>query len=128
MKLARFQIVYNCNGMSGKDKPGWNDPEARRMRWLRAAEGYPDAQAVFARKIGMSATQLSNFERGDRRVPRDAALRILQRVPGFDLIWLWTGDKRGLSHDLRRRIEAVMEAEMAEQEQADSPATSRNAS
>jgi hypothetical protein len=27
-------------------------------------------------------------------------------IPGFDPIWLWEGDKRGLAFDLRQRIEA----------------------
>jgi len=49
---------------------------------------------------------VSQFETGARKVPLDKALQLRKSIPGFDPIWLWEGDKRGLSFDLRQRIEA----------------------
>jgi hypothetical protein len=36
----------------------------------------------------------------------DKALQLRSKIPGFDPLWLWEGDKRGLSFDLRQRVEA----------------------
>ena len=79
-------------------------PEARRMLALRYAEGYNKNAAGWAAHIGVTASQLSNFENGSRRVPRDVAMRIKARVPGFISDWLWTGDEAGLSVELRNRL------------------------
>jgi RNA polymerase sigma factor (sigma-70 family) len=49
---------------------------------------------------------MSMFETGRRRVPTDKALQLRDQIPGFDPMWLWTGDQRGLSFDLRQRIDA----------------------
>lgn len=48
---------------------------------------------------------MSQFETGMRRVPTDKVIQLRTAVPGFDPVWLWDGDKRGLSYDLRKRIE-----------------------
>lgn len=98
------------------------------MRLLRRAEGFAESAQAFAKHVGWSPTQLSNYESGDRRVPRDAALQLLKRVPGFDLAWLWTGEERGLSFDLRRRIEEARAAEAAENGNNHSVPPRRNAS
>lgn len=89
--------------------------EAHRMRLLRRAEGYAENAPGFAKRFGWTVTKLYNYESGFRRVPRDAALQILRVTPGFDLVWLWTGEERGLSFDLRRRIEEARLAEAVEQ-------------
>jgi transcriptional regulator with XRE-family HTH domain len=92
---------------SGKD-----DPEGRRFRLLRQAEGYESGMA-FANYLGWSQSMVSQYETGQRRITRDGALQLLKKVPGFDPVWLWTGDKKNLSFDLRKRIEAV-EGQQAE--------------
>jgi hypothetical protein len=45
----------------------------------------------------------------------DKALQLRAKIPGFDPIWLWEGDKRGLSFDLRQRIDAEEVKETAAQ-------------
>jgi hypothetical protein len=89
--------------------------EARRMRLLRRAEGYANNAPGFAKRFGWTVTKLYNYESGFRRVTRDVALQMLKVTPGFDPIWLWTGEERGLSFDLRRRIEEARLAEAIEQ-------------
>ena len=79
--------------------------QGRRLRLLRQAERVSTAVA-FAAHIGWPQSGMSQFESGKRRVPMDKALQLRSKIPGFDPLWLWEGDKRGLSYDLRTRIEA----------------------
>jgi hypothetical protein len=44
------------------------------------------------------------YETGTRRVTRDGALTLYKKIPGFDPLWLWTGDERNLTLDLRQRL------------------------
>lgn len=79
--------------------------QGRRLRWLRQAERITTGSA-FAAKVGWPQSGYSQFETGKRRVPLDKALQLAQKIPGFDPTWLWNGDKKGLSFDLRQRIDA----------------------
>ena len=79
--------------------------QGRRLRWLRQAERIPTGTA-FAAKVGWPQSGYSMFETGKRRVPADKAIQLVLKIPGFDPLWLWEGDKKGLSFDLRTRIEA----------------------
>lgn len=93
--------------MSENEPNNHDSPEAKRLRTLRKAEGFADSASRWAHYLGWTDTALSNYETGFRRVPRDAALQLYRKVPGFDPLWLWTGEKRGLGFDLRMRIETV---------------------
>lgn len=73
---------------------------------MRLAERIPSG-SDFARRVGWPQSSVSQFETGVRRVPRDKVLQLAQRVSGFSPMWLWEGDKSGLSFDLRKRIEEV---------------------
>lgn len=88
--------------------------QGRRLRWLRQAERISTASA-FAQKLGWPQSAMSQFETGQRRLPADRALQLRAKIPGFDPLWLWEGEKRGLSFDLRQRIEAE-EAKEAERD------------
>lgn len=83
--------------------PFWE--QGRRLRLLRLAERIATGSA-FAKYVGWQQSGYSMFETGQRQVPRDKAIQLKAKIPGFDPIWLWEGDKRGLSFDLRQRIEA----------------------
>jgi hypothetical protein len=105
--------------MSKKHIDPHDDPEAVRMRLLRHAEGYGEDRARWAAYLGLTYQAVSNYEIGQRRVPRDVALTLYQKIPGFNPIWLWTGEEQHLAFDLRQRIraaqvEAVARAERAE--------------
>lgn len=92
----------------GKDQnPNWDDPEARRLRQLRRAEGFGNAQAAFAKKLGWSQSEISMYESGDRRVPRGKVLEMHKKIPGFAPLWFTEDRREGLSFDLRRRIEEI---------------------
>lgn len=88
--------------------------QGRRLRWLRQAEGIATA-TLFASQVGWPQSGMSQFETGQRQVPRPKAMQLRAKIPGFDPVWLWDGDKRGLSFDLRRRIEAEEAKEMVPQ-------------
>jgi hypothetical protein len=102
--------------MSENDTDPKNQPEAKRIRALRRAEGYGDNASRWAHYLGWTDTALSNYETGFRRVPRDAALKLYQKVPGFDPLWLWTGEERGLSLHLRDRLRKALADEEEEAE------------
>lgn len=73
-----------------------------------------DTASAFAARVGWPQSGVSQFETGKRRVPMDKAMQLRKAVPGFDPIWLWDGDKRGLSFDLLQRIEAEEAKEVAD--------------
>lgn len=110
-ELDERQFVLQIAGMAEEPKhPYWD--QGRRLRWLRQAERIETASA-FAVYVGWPQSGVSQFETGKRRVPMDKALQLRKKIPGFDPLWLWEGDKRGLSFDLRRRIDAEEAKEMA---------------
>lgn len=78
--------------------------QGRRLRLLRQAEGIRSGTA-FAARLGWGQPGYSQFETGKRQVPANKVRELRSKIPGFDPVWLWDGDKRGLSFDLRRRIE-----------------------
>ncbi len=102
-ELDGSQNVYKIGAMSGAKRPPFAE-DGRRFRLLRQAEGFKSASA-FAQKLNWPQSGVSQFETGQRRVPADKALQLRKMIPGFDPLWLWEGDKKGLSFDLRRRIE-----------------------
>lgn len=88
--------------MHTKETGGRESPGARRLRLLRMAEG-GDNSSTWAKRMGMTLPQLSNYENG---VPlsRNAAITMVKRVPGLTTDWLFLGREEGLSVDLRRRL------------------------
>jgi transcriptional regulator with XRE-family HTH domain len=91
--------------MHTKESGGRASPGALRLRLLRKAEG-GDNSSTWARRMGMTLPQLSNYENG---VPlsRNAAIEMVKRIPGLTMDWLFMGRDGGLSVDLRRRLEAA---------------------
>ena len=81
---------------------GRDDAIAKRLRLLRIAEG-EDSSGAWARRMGMSGPQYSNYENG---IPlsRNAAITLATRVPGLTTDWLFMGREEGLSVDLCRRL------------------------
>lgn len=98
----------------GRDEDAPHFEQGRRLRWLRQAERISTGSA-FAAKVGWAQSGYSQFETGKRRVPMDKALQLARSIPGFDPLWLWEGEKRGLGFDLRQRIEAEEAKENAGQ-------------
>ncbi len=88
---------------------GRNSPGARRLRWLRDAEGAKNS-TEWARRIGWSLPQLSNYENGVR-LSLDAAITLRGKVAGLTIDWLFLGAEGGLSVDLAQRLRAVQEEE-----------------
>jgi hypothetical protein len=92
---------------------------------LRKAEGDPKP-VVWARRVGWSISQLSNYESG---VPlsKNAAIGLAVLIPGLTTDWLFLGREQGLSVDLLQRLKAA-EQELAKEEGWDSldPSPHRN--
>ena len=104
MEFERSPNVIKIRPMTGEPEFPFAD-QGKRLRWLRQAEGFGN-QSVFAAHMNWRQSAVSQFETGKRRVPLEKGLQLATRIVGFDPQWLWTGDKRGLAFDLRRRIEA----------------------
>lgn len=85
-----------------KETGGKNSGTAKRLRQLRRAEGFTMASA-FADKIGITASRLSNFEAG-MPLSIDAAKKIVAKVPGMSLDWLYFGREDALPLALRQRL------------------------
>jgi transcriptional regulator with XRE-family HTH domain len=88
--------------MHTKDPEGRNSPTAKRLRALRKAEG-GDNSTAWAKRMGMSLPQLSNFE-GGVPLARNPAINMAKRIPGLTTDWLFLGREEGLPVDLRRRL------------------------
>lgn len=103
-KLDQAPIVLQNWGMSEDSETPFFE-QGRRLRWLRQAEKIRTGSA-FAAKVGWGQSGYSQFETGKRQITREKALQLSRTIPGFDPFWLWEGDKKGLSFDLRQRIDA----------------------
>jgi transcriptional regulator with XRE-family HTH domain len=88
---------------------GRNSMMAKRLRWVRAAEGVKTS-TEWAKRIGWSPSQLSNYENGVR-LSFDAAITLVSKVPGLSIDWLVFGNEMGMSLDLRARVLAEAEKE-----------------
>jgi hypothetical protein len=97
------RVVLQAGSMSTEQNYPYAD-QGRRLRFLREAEGYRTGTA-FAGWLRWPQSGYSQFETGFRRIPMDKVLELVAKIPGFDPRWLWHDDKRGLSFDLRQRIE-----------------------
>jgi hypothetical protein len=112
-ELAQVPFVYKMSGMSGEPEKPFAE-QGRRLRWLRQALRIPSG-AAFAAKYGWAQSGYSQFETGARSVPRPKILQLRAQIPGFDPLYIWDGEKRGLSFPLLERIEAEEAKEMAPQ-------------
>jgi hypothetical protein len=104
LNLKNHKSVFSLSTMQGAAKYPFAD-QGRRLRWLRQAEKIP-TQTAFAQLLGWTQSAVAQFELGSRQVPGQKALQLRAKIAGFDPVWLWTGDKRGLAFDLRQRIDA----------------------
>lgn len=111
LELDATQDVYQIGFMADDPEYPYAD-QGKRLRWLRQAERINTASA-FAEKFKWPQSGMSQFETGKRRVPMDKVLQLRAQILGFDPLWLWEGDKRGLSFELRQRIEAEEAKEKA---------------
>jgi hypothetical protein len=78
--------------------PGQGD----RLIRLRVAYDFGTTTA-FAVFLGIPVTTLSTFENGGA-LSRQAAFKIVQRLPGVTLDWLYFGKAEGLPLDVLRRL------------------------
>lgn len=89
------------------EDPESNEAVGERLRQLRHSYGFAKSSG-FAAFLGVSPTRWSNFERG-LPLSRDMASRLVQRIPGLTLDWLYRGRPEGLPLELARRLGALDE-------------------
>ncbi len=88
----------NPKGDLVEEVPG----QADRLRRLRAAIGYETATG-FAVFLDIGIQRYNNFENGTP-LSREIAFRLVQKVPGLTLDWLYFGKADGLPIELARRL------------------------
>lgn len=112
-ELEQVPFVLQNDAMGeGPEKPYFE--QGRRLRWLRQAERIRTA-TEFAAKYGWPQSGMSQFETGARQIPASKALELQKTIPGFNVLYIWTGEKKDLSFDLRQRIDAEEAKEMSSQ-------------
>lgn len=104
IRLAASEIWGQCAPVMDKNL-GRNAPHALRIRRLWAVQKFPTS-AAFARHLGVDPKRLNNVENG-YPLGRDLAERIVQRIPGITLDWLWYGKTEGLSVQVARELELI---------------------
>jgi len=83
-----------------QEDPIEGQPE--RLKRLREVLGYETSQA-FATFLDISAQRYNHFENG-KPLSREVAFRLVQRVPGLTLDWLYFGKAGGLPIELAREL------------------------
>jgi len=85
------------------NKPGAksNDPIPQRLRAIRKAQGFEHAKE-FAEFLGVSVERYGNIEAGSYELSKKIAFRIVEKVPGMTLDWLFLN---GLNPSLHQRLE-----------------------
>ncbi len=61
--------------------------------------GYNHSARAFAEFIGLSEQRYNNFENGTP-LSKDAAFRLVAKIPGLTTDWLWFGRLEGLPYQL----------------------------
>jgi hypothetical protein len=97
--------------MARKSGPWKNDVPARLVALRLAVSG--ESQTRFAAQIGLEVKRWNNFERGSP-LSKEAAIQLVQRIPGLTLDWLFLGKEDGLPVKLQRELAEVGKATIAE--------------
>ncbi len=101
MESFRLRSILVSMG-ARRETGGRESPGARRLRLIRMAHG--DKPAVWAQRIGLTVTQLSNFENG-YPISKNAAITMANRIPGLTTDYILRGVDAGLTVELLRRLE-----------------------
>lgn len=78
---------------------------AERLRRLRLAYGFPQARA-WCQFVGMAEPSWNAFERGNRRITIDEALKICAKT-GASLDWIYRGLEGTLPLHVAQKLAAV---------------------
>lgn len=98
--------------MHKKESGGRESPGAKRLRLIRLAESETNSSR-WAKRLGWSLPQLSNYENGVT-ISRNAAIQMANAIPGLTTDYILRGVVDGMTVDLRRRIEEAEQLEQAE--------------
>jgi len=90
------------------NKPGAksNDPIPQRLRAIRIAQGFDQAND-FATMLGVTPNRYGNIEAGSSELSKEIAFLIVEKVPGLTLDWLFLKSRDGLNPALHQRLEVA---------------------
>ncbi|MBR0855452.1 hypothetical protein [Bradyrhizobium liaoningense] len=94
--MAKKKTVAPVEQLDGLAK------QSERLKQLRKTLGYSTASA-FSNFLELGYTTYHPFEKG-QPLSREAAFRIVRKIPGITLDWLYFGKPDGLPLELARRL------------------------
>lgn len=101
--MARDKLSLHPSGMfDGGTK---QEDVAARLKLLRIACGF-DSQVAFARRTGISQSEINHFESGRRALPLSAANKIKLHCQ-VTLDWIYHGDRSTLTMEMNRRLPTI---------------------
>lgn len=99
------QNLHLAAQMPGAKKTsGKVPPMAQRARLVRETTGLNQTQ--FAKKLDISVSRWNNIENGTP-LSIDVALRIVKKVPGVTIDWLYLGKTEGLTMAFSSQLAAL---------------------
>lgn len=103
--IDRIQSAWSspCGTMATSEKGGRDAPHAQRLRLLRRVMGYEHSARAWAESVGLSEQRYNNFENGTP-LSKDAAFKLVAKVPGLTTDWLWFGRLDGLPYQLALKL------------------------
>jgi len=98
----RGEKIWKLVSLRGMGSPAENTEVARRLIALRQLMA-GDSQTAFAQQVGIDVKRWNNFERG-LPLSKDAAIKLVRRIPGLTLDWLFLGVEDGMPTRLQREL------------------------
>ena len=86
--------------------PKAQDEENMSERLLRLRVSLAGSQVEFCRQYGFTVSQWSNYENG-RPVGKAAAMKLVRRIHGLTLDWIYLGNSSGLTMEMARRLDVL---------------------
>jgi DNA-binding XRE family transcriptional regulator len=86
-----------------------NDAIPQRLRAIRKATKFETAKDFAEDLLQVSSKRYGNIEAGKYALSKEIALRIVEKVPGMTLDWLFRDSRDGLSPSLHQRLEVAAE-------------------
>lgn len=104
--MASDTLIDTVAPEAGHDEVDWGDDASTfGDRLARAREHAGMSQSLLARRLGVKATTMRNWE-SDRSEPRANRLQMLSGLLNVSIIWLMTGKGEGIPDDIDQDVAA----------------------
>ena len=94
------------------EREALRSPRSIGERLMLTRNVFGMTQTEFGKGAGIKKSTYNQYEKGKERPSLDEAIKLCDKY-GITLDWIYLGDSRGLSPDLRAAIEAMQRARLA---------------